>query len=304
MNIALMKYLALRPIWDMPDRGGGSGDDNADGNTDKKPAGSEGDGKDTNGDSGDDDKAADGNDKEGNGDGDEADAAKLRKRLKEIEDENARLLRESMKRKDELRRFKDVDPERYRELLSKEEQAEQERIEAERKAAEKAGDFERVKQMMAESHEREAKALKDRIAELEGVLKVKDTSIEELSLGNSFATSQFIGENLILSPTKARALYGSHFEIEDGKVVAYDKPAGARERTKLVDGRGEPLGFEAAIAAIVDADSDKNTILKSKFKPGAGSRSNSSGNKEPSSKNDGLVGLARMRASASDFLRR
>ncbi|MEZ6841307.1 DUF6651 domain-containing protein [Acinetobacter baumannii] len=45
------------------------------------------------------------------------------------------------------------------------------------------------------------------------------------TVGAQFNQSQYIKQDLIYTPTKLRALYGNHFEIEDGKVVGYDKPA-------------------------------------------------------------------------------
>lgn len=71
--------------------------------------------------------------------------------------------------------------------------------------------------------------------------------------------------------SKVRALYGTHFEFNDGQIVAYDKPAGAAERTMLVDGKGDPLSFEESIKKIIDADADRDQLIKSKTKPGAGS---------------------------------
>jgi hypothetical protein len=62
-------------------------------------------------------------------------------------------------------------------------------------------------------------------------------------------------------------------------VVAYDKPAGATDRTVLVDGSGNPLSFDKAIERIVDADPDRDTLRKSKMRAGAGS--NNDGGKPP-----------------------
>ncbi|NIH77420.1 hypothetical protein FHV99_004672 [Ochrobactrum sp. P20RRXII] len=295
MHILMNKYLARMPLWEPEGKSGGGGDgkDGQDGN---EPA------KTTDEDKGGDRKSGDDDEGKGDGEGGDDEVVELRKKLKERDDENARLLRESMKRKDELKKFAGIDPARYNELVSQEDQARQAKEDADRTAAEKAGDFERVKQMMADSHKKETDKLQEQIDALTAQIGDKDKTIEELSLGNSFSSSSFIGENLILSPAKARKLYGSHFEIEDGKVIGYDKPAGAKDRTKLVNGAGVALGFEAAIAAIVDADSDKNTIMKSKMKPGSGSRTNSGGDKEPAKKGDGLTGIARMRASASNFV--
>lgn len=293
----LMKYLNLMPNFAPEGVGGGGGADDK-GEADDKSKTPKNDGGEK------DDKGGDKGDGEDDAEGDkDAEKAELRRQLKEVQDEKARLLRESLKRKEDLKAFKDVDPEKYRELVAREAEAENERVENERKAAEKAGDFDRVKQMMADQHKAEKDELLKQIEALKGEVKSSTSQIEELSIGSSFTGSKFIGENLILSAAKARVLYGSHFEIEDGKVVAYDKPAGASQRTKLVNSMGNPLNFEEAIAKIVDGDADKESIMKSKMKPGAGSRTNNQGKGEEKTKGSGLTGIARMRAGADKFLK-
>lgn len=95
--------------------------------------------------------------------------------------------------------------------------------------------------------------------------------IVELTVGHSFDNSGFIRDEMVLTPRKARVVYGDHFDVEDGRLVGYDKPRGTGERTKLVDGKGEPLGFEEAMRKIVEIDPDRDNLLKSKLKQGADS---------------------------------
>jgi hypothetical protein len=193
-------------------------------------------------------------------------------------DAEAKLLKEVMEKKaeakklrDALAAFGDLDPAKAKELLDGEAKREAARKKAELTTLEQKGEFERVKTMMAEEHKNQLKAHIDRAAELEAALNAAKGQIDDLTVGTSFGNSSFVKEELVLTPAKARALYGSHFSIEDGLQVAYDKPAGAKERTKLVDASGDPLGFDAALAKIVDADPDKDTLKKSKLAPGAGS---------------------------------
>ncbi|HHJ4449796.1 TPA: hypothetical protein ACQJMR_005500, partial [Raoultella ornithinolytica] len=78
---------------------------------------------------------------------------------------------------------------------------------------------------------------------------------------------------VLMTPAKARVIYGSHFEIgEDGQVVGYDKPAGAKDRAVLVDGQGNPLAFESAIERILRADPEADALLRSEAKQGAHSK--------------------------------
>lgn len=212
------------------------------------------------------------------------------------DDEKASLLREVMDKKsklkdaeDRLKSFDGIDPAKYRELVAKE-------AEAERADAEKKGDFDRVKAMMADAHATEKKTLEDQITELKGQLTAAGGVIEELTVGNTFGNSAFINKNLILSPAKTRILYGSHFESEDGAVVGYDKPRGAADRTKLVNASGSALPFDEALAKIVDADPDKKSVMRQITKPGAGSGTVQLPAKEEA-KTDGVYGVGRIRAS-------
>lgn len=190
-------------------------------------------------------------------------------------DEEARLLKENMKRKEELRKaqeelanlrkqFEGIDPELVRKLLN-------EKADAETKELERKGDYERLKQRMAEEHGKEVKTLKERIAELEGSVGKAYSTISDLTVGTQFSQSTFIADELTLTPAKARVIYGDYFDVEDGKVVGYDKPRGAQGRTALVDQYGSPVPFDAALRKIIEADPEKDHLLKSKVKPGAGS---------------------------------
>jgi hypothetical protein len=105
--------------------------------------------------------------------------------------------------------------------------------------------------------------------------------ISNLTVGSAFAQSTYIKDDLVIPPSKVKSLYGSHFEFQDGRAVAYDKPAGVAERTMLVDAKGDPLDFESAIKKIIDADPDRDQLLKSKIKPGSGSRPTTKVDAEP-----------------------
>lgn len=140
---------------------------------------------------------------------------------------------------------------------------------------EKRGEFERVKAQMAEAHQRDVEAAKaayePKVAELTEALSKREQVITELTIGRSFSESPFIRESLALPVTKTRVLYGAHFELQDGKVVGYDKPAGATDRTPLVDANGNFLDFEKAMEKIVEGDPDRDNLLKSKIRGGSGS---------------------------------
>ncbi|CCG43283.1 DUF6651 domain-containing protein [Magnetospirillum molischianum] len=163
-----------------------------------------------------------------------------------------------------LAAFDGVDPVEAKRLLK-------EKQEAELAAAEARGEFDRVKAAMVEAHQVELSAKDSAISTLQGQLTSLQAQIDELTVGRSFSDSAFIRDELVLTPAKTRTLYGAHFEIEGGALVGYDKPKGASDRTPLVDARGNKLGFEDALRRLIDADPDKERLLKSKLAAGAGS---------------------------------
>lgn len=217
-------------------------------------------------------------------------------------DEEARLLKENMKKKGQIE-----------ELTKKLEGAQGvlkqleelggldaikalvgERKDAETKALEAKGDYERLKQRMAEEHSKEIKTLQERIATLEGEVGKRSRVINDLTIGTQFGQSQFISGELTLTPAKARVIYGDYFDVtEDGQVVGYDKPRGAQGRTALVDQYGNAVGFDAALRKIIEADPEKDHLMKSKVKAGAGSDSKkASGEPAKEISNDSMSKIA------------
>lgn len=199
------------------------------------------------------------------------------KKESQLTDKEAALLKDVMKQKEaakkakaDLEAFKaqvgDLDLAKARQLLA-------DQKDAETKALEDKGEYERVKQSMAEQHRNEVVGLQAQIDMLKGAKSADEQRINDLTVGTRFSQSSFITEELVLPPTKARALYGEHFEIEGGKVVGYDKPRGTADRTVLVDAYGQALNFEDAMRKIIEADPEKDHLMKSKVKQGAGSNS-------------------------------
>lgn len=221
---------------------------------------------------------------EGGGDGGAAAAAEVAAAEvaaaggKKPSDEEAKLLKEVMQKKealsksqfdlaaanDRLKEFEGVDPAVIRKMLADKTAAEDAQLEAK-------GDFERIKLRMADEHTKTTTSLQDQIAALTTELGKKSSAVDELSVGSQFTQSAFIAEDMVLTPTKARTIYGAHFDLENGKVVPYDKPRGESNRTALVDARGEPVSFDDAMRKIVEADPEKDHMLKSKVRPGSGS---------------------------------
>ena len=205
-------------------------------------------------------------------------AEELIAKVREERKNAASLLKESMKRKsneqtlkEKLAKYGDIAPERALELVQAESAAQKAREDAERQ--ERRGEFDAVKKQMIEAHGKDLEGRDARIAELEAEIAGMKNKLVEKTIGTSFGESQFLREKVLMTPAKARVIYGSHFEIgEDGQVVGYDKPAGAKDRAVLVDGQGNPLAFESAIERILRADPEADALLRSEAKQGAHSK--------------------------------
>lgn len=273
--IAIQRLMRLHKLMAPAGEGGGGGGGGASGD-DK---GGEGDGGKTGddnsgGEKDDDDKSGEGG---GDGKGKPSDAeAKLLKDVMKHKNRAAAADAELQRIKGELAKFEGIDPVKVRALLDAQ-------AEEERKKAEAKGDYERLTRQMADAHAADKKKIMDELEAKNAAVGALNAQIAELTVGNAFGASKFLSEDLNLSVNKARVIYGSHFEFKDGKVVGHDKPAGASDRAPLVDASGEPLSFDEALKKIVDADPDKDSLLKSKMRPGAGSSTTPKGSKQDKS---------------------
>lgn len=222
-------------------------------------------------------------------------------------DREAELLREVMKKKEKIEalstqntelsqkveeinsRFSGIDPDAVKTLQEELEQRKAEDAKRREQELEGSGDWKTLKAELEEKHQsrvnqvieqKDAKfnsqleALQAELEEARKQANGQHAVIEELTIGNAFNTSQFVGKQLIPSSAKVRKLYGEHFDVVNGQVQAFDKPRGAEKRLPLVDGDDKPLNFEMALQKIVESDPDKDTILRATQVSGSGSDTN------------------------------
>lgn len=242
------------------DEGGGNAGGGAGGNTDQG--------------------GADDEQQKQDGDEQKQDGGEQKQPESKLSDTEAKLLREMMQHKqgkreaeaqvkalaEKLKQFEGIDLDQVKSMLQK--QAE----EQERRLAEE-GNWNALKQQMAEQHAAQLAAVQAQLEQERSGKTALQQQIEEMSIGSAFTGSEFISKQLVLTPAKARVIYGQHFDVVDGQVVAYDKPRGAEARTQLVDAAGEPLPFDVALAKLVERDPERDHLLRSQAKPGAKSGS-------------------------------
>jgi hypothetical protein len=246
----------------------------------------------------------------------DAAAAELAKKLSTMTDSEAKLLKENMAAKakvaaaeaavaeanERLKAFEGLDPKKVAELVAAAATAEAAKVAAEKAALVKAGDFERLQEMMKTEHQAEVGVVKAEVTTTKTALDVALKTIDDLTVGSAFDNSKFVADELVLTPSIARNEFGTHFDVVNGQTIAFDKPRGAEGRTKLVNGSGDAISFEDAIRKLVDARSDKDKILRSGLKPGARSSTTTTTVKERLA-NGGAVdetrGAARMALALS-----
>jgi len=212
--------------------------------------------------------------------------------VKKLEDEKATLLKDTMKHKAGKKNAEEALAALQKTLaetlgdgvaLEDVKRVLAERKTAEEEALKKAGDFEALKSRTVSEHRKEVDALLGKhgatVKELTSKLEGAESEIRRLLVTNSFASSRFLADELLLTPAKAEKLYGDSFKVEekDGRrvVVAY------LNGEPLAGSDGKPLPFEDAFKEIIGRDPERDSIIKPKAKGGAGS-----GNE-----NKGAVGL-------------
>jgi hypothetical protein len=130
----------------------------------------------------------------------------------------------------------------------------------------KAGQVETVKAEMRKAFqekENEINASWDkRVAEINGTVDVKNSTIYELMVNSRFASSPTILEKTTLPPDIAANYFSKNFRVEgesaDAKVVGYLNG----ERIFSKEKPGEVADFEEALGVVIDAYPMKDRILK------------------------------------------
>ncbi|MFZ3192810.1 MAG: DUF6651 domain-containing protein [Moraxellaceae bacterium] len=123
-----------------------------------------------------------------------------------------------------------------------------------------AGEVERIKTEAIKAVEDKYKPVIDERDRLAGDLRKE-------KIGGSFARSKFVSENLVIPPDFVEARFGSHFELEDGKVVA-KFPNGEKIYSRARP--GELADFDEALGELVGQYSQKDQILKGTAGSGGG----------------------------------
>lgn len=123
-----------------------------------------------------------------------------------------------------------------------------------------AGDVERVKTEAIKAVEDKYAPVVKRNAELEAALYTE-------KVGGAFTRSKLITDKFAIPADLVQARFGSHFKVEDGKMVAVDA-AGNRIFSRARP--GELADFDEALEVLVDQYPYKANILKGSGQSGSG----------------------------------
>lgn len=153
-------------------------------------------------------------------------------------------------------KFKDVDPEEYAKLKEQASKDEEDRAKA-------AGEWDKLKQQMADAHAKEMKKRDDRIGALE---KSLEEQVLVAQATQAIATEK--GSPLLLMPhVRSRTKLD-----ESGKPVVVDDAGNIR-----VDGQGQPMTIQALIAEMKADVATFGRAFDASGASGAGSQSSSGG---------------------------
>jgi len=86
-------------------------------------------------------------------------------------------------------------------------------------------------------------------------------------LQSSFASSQFVNENLAVPPDMAMATFGQNFEVQDGQLVPKDQQGNVIYSRK---NPGSVADFDEAMSQIVEGYQYKDRIMKASNHQGTG----------------------------------
>lgn len=143
--------------------------------------------------------------------------------------------------------------------------------------AKKLIDAGKVDEVKAEAKRAFDEQLKAQEAQYKPVIEERDSLRGQLfaeKVGGAFSRSKFIADKMAIPSDLAQARFGSHFTIEEGKIVAKD-PSGNKLFSRARP--GEVAEFDEALEMLVDAYPYRDSILKGSGASGSGAGGSANG---------------------------
>lgn len=143
----------------------------------------------------------------------------------------------------------------------------------------KNGEIEALKSSISKTAAENERKLKEayeaQLSDLTTKLVASETKFKNSQIDNAFFGSEYIKENTVIPAEMLKATYGKYFQFdENGSIYGVDL-----EGNKILSSKNvtRVAGFEEAIQKIIEADPNKDRILKAKSKFGGGMQSGSNG---------------------------
>ncbi|HRQ13066.1 MAG TPA: hypothetical protein PK205_07155 [Promineifilum sp.] len=135
-----------------------------------------------------------------------------------------------------------------------------------------AGEVDRVRAEIAKGYETQVNEAKAANEQLSGKLNA-------MIVGNAFANSKFIGDNVAVPRPMFQATFGKNFKVEGDAIVPYDDNGQKIFSKKRM---GEIADFDEAVEILVTSSPFKDDILKAPNQRGSGN--NGQGGARPGTK--------------------
>lgn len=191
----------------------------------------------------------------------------LNRKLQEERDEKDRLFKRKEEYKSKVEAFKDIDPEKAKEALTKMKNLSDKKILDEKGVeAVKAEVRNDMKILHEEAMESLKKSHKTEFEEWQNKFSTQDKLIRNLVVDNLFANSEYFSgddRKTIYPPHDAAKIFGDHVDvgIEDGRIKITMLGTDGKALISKVE-HGEPAGFNEGIGMILDKHPRKNDIMR------------------------------------------
>ena len=111
------------------------------------------------------------------------------------------------------------------------------------------------------------RATSEKFKPLQGQIERLTQQLYDEKVGGAFARSKFIAEKMILPGDLARPIFGQHFKIEGGDVVALD---GSGNKIFSRVNPGQAAGFDEAMEMLVGSHPQRDTLMRASGATGGG----------------------------------
>ena len=156
----------------------------------------------------------------------------------------------------QLAAFEGVDPEKAREAIKLQENLSAGELKTAAQVEEiKANAMKAAEQRVADG----VKTVTEKLTVAEKRALELTSALSSEKIGNAFATSKYISEKLTLPAPAAQKIFGEHFRLEEGKIMAYGS-----DNRPIISKRnpGDFADTEEAIELLVDSYAYRDNIVR------------------------------------------